>query len=56
MTLGDGNWKMGDGKKVGRVSKAFEGSESILLEHYMCKSFFLVFVSPKAFNILDKMT
>jgi exocyst complex component 7 len=38
MTLGDGNWKMGDGKKVGRVSRHAEGpGEAILLEHYICE-------------------
>lgn len=36
MTLGDGNWKMGEGVQVGKGQKLSEGDESIVLEHYLC--------------------
>lgn len=37
MTLGDGNWKMGEGVQVGKASKATDIDERTILEHYMCK-------------------
>jgi exocyst complex protein 7 len=38
LTLGDGNWKMGEGVQVGKGAKLGEGDESIVLEHYLCRS------------------
>ncbi|KAI0062820.1 hypothetical protein BV25DRAFT_623858 [Artomyces pyxidatus] len=35
LTLGDGNWKMGDGVRVANAPKLGPGSEHILLEHYI---------------------
>ncbi|KAF8886743.1 exocyst complex component exo70 subunit [Infundibulicybe gibba] len=35
LTLGDGNWKMGEGVQVGKASKAGDGDESVLIEHYV---------------------
>ena len=38
-TLGDGNWKMGEGVgKGGKVSSSADGHERVLLEHYICES------------------
>jgi exocyst complex protein 7 len=37
VTLGDGNWKMGEGVQVGKASKLGEGDEDIILQHYMCE-------------------
>ena len=38
-TLGDGNWKMGEGVgKGGKVGGPLDGNERVLLEHYVCKS------------------
>ncbi|KZT18946.1 exocyst complex component exo70 subunit [Neolentinus lepideus HHB14362 ss-1] len=34
LTLGDGNWKMGDGMQVGKGSKLGDGDQQIILEHY----------------------
>jgi len=34
LTLGDGNWKMGDGMQAGRGSKLGEGDQQIIIEHY----------------------
>jgi exocyst complex component 7 len=36
LTLGDGNWKMGEGVQVGR-GKLGEGDEKLIIEHYICK-------------------
>ena len=36
LTLGDGNWRMGDGVRVAGAQKLGVGSEQILLEHYIC--------------------
>ena len=36
VTLGDGNWKMGDGLKV-TGGKSGEGDEQVLLQHYICR-------------------
>ncbi len=37
LTLGDGNWKMGEGVQVGKASKLGEGDEHVILEHYVCE-------------------
>ena len=38
MTLGDGNWKMGDGAQAKpNKGKPAPGSESLLIAHYACK-------------------
>jgi exocyst complex protein 7 len=37
LTLGDGNWKMGEGIQPGKASKLGEGDEGLVIEHYMCK-------------------
>ena len=37
LTLGDGNWKMGEGMQVGKGSKLGDGDEQTILEHYLCK-------------------
>lgn len=39
LTLGDGNWKMGEGVQVSKGPKLGEGDESVIIEHYFCKSF-----------------
>jgi exocyst complex component 7 len=37
-TLGDGNWKMGEGVgKGGKVGGPMDGNERVLLEHYICE-------------------
>ncbi|TDL22018.1 hypothetical protein BD410DRAFT_771026 [Rickenella mellea] len=36
LTLGDGNWKMGEGMQVSKGPKLGEGDEQIILEHYLC--------------------
>lgn len=36
LSLGDGNWKMGEGVQVGKGSKVTEGDEQTILEHYIC--------------------
>lgn len=40
VALGDGNWKMGEGMRAAanKGPKLGEGSEHILIEHYICKS------------------
>ena len=38
LTLGDGNWKMGEGMQVKQGPKLVEGDESVVLEHYLCKN------------------
>ncbi|KLO10611.1 hypothetical protein SCHPADRAFT_906774 [Schizopora paradoxa] len=35
LTLGDGNWKMGEGLQVSKGPKLGEGDESVVLEHYL---------------------
>ncbi|GLB39391.1 putative exo70 exocyst complex subunit [Lyophyllum shimeji] len=35
LTLGDGNWKMGEGVQVGKAGKVGESDESVVLEHYI---------------------
>lgn len=37
LMLGDGNWKMGEGAAVSKGPKLGEGSESVIVEHYLCK-------------------
>jgi exocyst complex component 7 len=39
MTLGDGNWKMGEGVQVGKAGKTADVDEHTILEHYTCASF-----------------
>ncbi|KAI5121110.1 hypothetical protein M0805_002783 [Coniferiporia weirii] len=34
LTLGDGNWKMGEGAQISKGAKLGEGDESTLIEHY----------------------
>ena len=36
--LGDGNWKMGDGKRVGKIPKPdpAEVNEKVLIQHFVC--------------------
>jgi exocyst complex component 7 len=38
MTLGDGNWKMGEGVQVGKTSKSEDTDETVILEHFVCPS------------------
>ncbi|PSS18880.1 hypothetical protein PHLCEN_2v3195 [Hermanssonia centrifuga] len=35
LTLGDGNWKMGEGVQVGKGPKTSEADEQTIIEHYM---------------------
>ncbi|PFH46755.1 hypothetical protein AMATHDRAFT_69109 [Amanita thiersii Skay4041] len=35
LSLGDGNWKMGEGVQVGKGAKLGEGDEQLILEHYV---------------------
>lgn len=37
LTLGDGNWKMGEGVQLSKGPKLGEGDEQIVLDHYLCK-------------------
>ncbi len=37
LTLGDGNWKMGEGTQVGKTKPA-EVDEQMVLEHFTCAS------------------
>lgn len=45
LTLGDGNWKMGEGVQVGNEgAKTDVGDEQTVIEHYTCHFFmFLIF-------------
>lgn len=36
-TLGDGNWKMGEGVQVGKAPKTIDVDEQTILEHYICE-------------------
>lgn len=38
--LGDGNWKMGDGKRVGKGQKpgTVDVTQRVLIQHYVCMS------------------
>lgn len=44
LLLGDGNWKMGEGAAVSKGPKLGEGSESVIVEHYLCKSECIIFL------------
>ncbi|KAG6856157.1 hypothetical protein H0H87_007012 [Tephrocybe sp. NHM501043] len=35
LTLGDGNWKMGEGVQVGKAAKVGESDEVVILEHFV---------------------
>ncbi|KAI4524798.1 Cullin repeat-like-containing domain protein [Schizophyllum commune] len=50
VTLGDGNWKMGDGLKV-TGGKSGEGDEQVLLQHYI---FDVVMTTVKSLTELSK--
>ena len=45
LSLGDGNWRMGDGMPVAKSNLGI-GDEPIVIEHFMCKpaclQFFLI--------------
>jgi exocyst complex protein 7 len=43
LSLGDGNWKMGEGVQVGIPTKLGDGDEQIIIEHFTCV--FCVFLS-----------
>ena len=34
MTLGDGNWKMGEGVQVGKTAKLGDSDETVIIEHF----------------------
>lgn len=36
LTLGDGNWKMGEGVQVGKPAKVGESDGAVVLEHFIC--------------------
>ena len=38
LTLGDGNWRMGEGTQVGGKTKTTEVDERTVLEHFTCAS------------------
>lgn len=40
LALGDGNWTMGDGKRVDKVPRATTGelNEKTLIQHFICAS------------------
>ena len=40
LSLGDGNWRMGDGMPITK-SNLGPGDEQIIIEHFMCTSFLL---------------
>jgi exocyst complex protein 7 len=46
MTLGDGNWKMGEGVQVGKTAKSGDSDETVILEHFVCTSRFLSHLPP----------
>ena len=48
LTLGDGNWKMGEGAQVGGKTKAAEVDEQTVLEHFTCASAVRPAFSPQA--------
>ena len=41
LTLGDGNWRMGEGTQVGKT-KPTEVDEKTVLEHFTCTSLFSI--------------
>lgn len=38
LKLGDGNWKMGEGVRVGMTAKTEESDETVVLEHFVRRS------------------
>ena len=38
LTLGDGNWKMGQGTQIGKTKQPGEVDERTVLEHFTCTS------------------
>ena len=38
LTLGDGNWKMGEGVQVGKGPKSTDLDERTIMEHFLCRS------------------
>ncbi|KAG6889605.1 hypothetical protein C0995_016131 [Termitomyces sp. Mi166 len=52
LTLGDGNWKMGEGVQVGKVTtKSSESDETIVLEHFI---YDVVVTSVNSVNTLSR--
>ncbi|SJL17663.1 uncharacterized protein ARMOST_21220 [Armillaria ostoyae] len=51
VTLGDGNWKMGEGVQVGKASKLGEGDEHVILEHYV---YDVVNTTINSLNVLSR--
>ncbi|KAG6899569.1 hypothetical protein C0993_009148 [Termitomyces sp. T159_Od127] len=52
LTLGDGNWKMGEGVQVGKVTtKSGENDETVLLEHFV---YDVVVTSVNSVNTLSR--
>ena len=50
MTLGDGNWRMGEGVQLGqKAPKIADIDERTILEHYTCKP-------PLCFAMLTSLT
>lgn len=43
LSLGDGNWRMGDGMPVTK-SNLGTGDELIIIEHFMCKPILVHFI------------
>lgn len=54
LTLGDGNWKMGDGVAVNKSTRLGEGDEDIIIEHFICKCCSLS--SDPLLNVLGQTT
>lgn len=53
LTLGDGNWKMGEGVQVGKVTtKSGESDETVLLEHFVCEQKFQITLNITDYPIL----
>jgi exocyst complex protein 7 len=44
ITLGDGNWKMGEGVQVGVTAKSGDNDERVILEHFVCSSLYILSV------------
>ncbi|KNZ77465.1 Exocyst complex protein exo70 [Termitomyces sp. J132] len=54
LTLGDGNWKMGEGVQVGKATtKSGESDETVLLEHFV---YDVVVTSINSVNTLSRTT
>ena len=45
VTLGDGNWKMGEGVQVGKTAKSGDHDETVILEHFVCQSHPFLYLS-----------